>query len=104
MKTNLYFFKLLFLGGNSQNFKNGLIQLMRQTFIASGLLLLSVVVSSGQTYTYSTPGTWYWTCPPNTDSAIVECWGAGGAGGGANLGVNDTAGGGGGGGAWVKAT
>jgi Chondroitinase B/Immunoglobulin I-set domain len=33
---------------------------------------------------YSTPGSWVWICPTNVISVRVECWGGGGAGGGAS--------------------
>ena len=38
-------------------------------------------VSNAQTtMTYSTPGTYTWTCPAGVTTVKVECWGAGGGG------------------------
>lgn len=50
--------------------------------------------------TYSTAGTYTWTCPYDVTSIQVECWGAGGGGGAAQ--GNPSAGGGGSGGGYVK--
>jgi len=49
--------------------------------------------SGGQTFT--TPGTFTWSCPAGITSILAECWGAGG-GGGNGAGGNGGAGGGGG--------
>lgn len=58
----------------------------------------------GQTVqTYSTAGTYTWTCPPGTTSIQVDAWGGGGAGGGTGAtGGTIRTGGGGGGGAYTK--
>lgn len=48
--------------------------------------------------TYSTPGTYTWTVPPNVTSICVEVWGGGGPGGWGAGSVPFTGGGGGGGG------
>jgi hypothetical protein len=49
--------------------------------------------------TFSTPGTYSWTVPPNVTSICVEVWGGGGSGGlGIGSGNNSYVGGGGGGG------
>src|SRR5215472_12827839 len=53
------------------------------------------------TATFTTAGTFLWTCPAGVTSVQAECWGAGGAGG-SGMG-NTTTGGGGGGGAYSKA-
>lgn len=59
------------------------------------------MVGAGQTVnTYSTPGSYTWTCPYDVTSIQVECWGAGGSGGGAS--ANPSAGGGASGGAYTK--
>lgn len=56
------------------------------------------------------PGNYNWTCPEGVTTVQIECWGAGGAGGGAkNLGlgsssINANCGGGGAGGSYVKHT
>lgn len=50
--------------------------------------------------TFSTAGTYTWTCPYDVTSIQVECWGAGGGGGAAQ--GNPSAGGGGSGGGYVK--
>lgn len=61
------------------------------------LTLLSVnVLSSGQSQTYTSGGTF--TAPAGVTSVIVQCWGGGGAGGGNT--TNADGGGGGGGGAY----
>lgn len=68
-----------------------------------GLILLFSTgkVFAQSTQTFSTSGTFSWTCPAGVTSIIVECWGAGGGGGGSD-GNNNTKGGGGGGGAYAK--
>lgn len=53
----------------------------------------------GYTIVYG-PTSDIWQCPPGVFSVAVECWGAGGAGGGMNLGSDG--GGGGGGGAYAR--
>ena len=47
--------------------------------------------------TYSTAGTYTWTCPPGVTSVTVECWGGGGRGGARTTGDNVALAGGGGG-------
>ena len=55
------------------------------------LLLLNSNYSFGQTVeTFSTPGSFTWTCPANVSQITVECWGGGGGE------VGDREGGGGG--------
>lgn len=49
---------------------------------------------------FSTPGLYYWTCPPGVTCIKVECWGGGGRGGDVSTGV----GGGGGGGAYSRSS
>ena len=65
-----------------------------------GAFSFVAVLGMGQTDTYSTAGTYSWTCPEGVTSITVECWGAGGAGGGQNQ--NSDGGGGGGGGAYAR--
>ena len=65
-----------------------------------GAFSFVAVLGMGQTDTYSTAGTYSWTCPEGVISITVECWGAGGAGGGQNQ--NSDGGGGGGGGAYAR--
>ncbi|MFY0482348.1 InlB B-repeat-containing protein [Flavobacterium sp. PLA-1-15] len=72
-----------------------------------GTVLLFVVMMSGGVYgqtTYSTPGTYTWTCPPNVTTIQVEAWGGGGAGGGVGTAALFRVAGGGGGGAYAKST
>jgi len=52
--------------------------------------------------TYSTPGSFTWTCPSGVASAVVEVWGGGGKGG--DDAADGAGGGGGGGGAYAKST
>lgn len=56
--------------------------------------------------TYSTPGTYTWSCPPGVTSVQVECWGAGASAGegesGPSLSPNFNGGGGGGGGEYAS--
>lgn len=74
--------------------------------IITNLLLIALVFLTepgfGQSQTYSTAGSFNWTCPTGVTEVTVECWGGGGAGGG----QNDTrdGGGGGGGGAYSAKT
>jgi hypothetical protein len=56
---------------------------------------------SQTTETFSTPGTFNWTCPAGVTSVDVSCWGAGG--GGSTRSLNGV-GGGGGGGAYAGGT
>ncbi|HVM46536.1 MAG TPA: autotransporter-associated beta strand repeat-containing protein [Candidatus Acidoferrum sp.] len=63
-------------------------------------LALPSAVAWADTATYTTAGTFTWTCPAGVTSVQAECWGAGGAGGSAT--VNTTCGGGGGGGGYSK--
>lgn len=67
-------------------------------------LLLNSNYSFGQIVeTFSTPGSFTWTCPANVSQITVECWGGGGGGG--NSGNSTVNGGhGGGGGAYSKST
>ncbi len=59
-------------------------------------MLFVSCICHAQTYTFSTSGTW--TCPAGVTTITVQCWGAGGAGGSANItGTQVGAGGGGGG-------
>src|SRR5262247_1821407 len=64
------------------------------------LLLHGAPLCWATTDTYTTAGTFTWTCPTGVTSVQAEVW-AGGGGGGAGNGV-DTGGGGGGGGAYSK--
>ena len=67
-------------------------------------LLLNSNYSFGQIVeTFSTPGSFTWTCPANVTQVVVDCWGGGGGGGNsANNTING--GSGGGGGAYAKKT
>jgi hypothetical protein len=56
---------------------------------------------SQNTNTYTTAGTYIWTCPAGVTSVQVDAWGGGGAGGGINTTGVNRAGGGGGGGAYA---
>ena len=47
---------------------------------------------------YTTAGTYTWTCPAGVTSVQVECWGAGGGGAGVGNSANNYLGGGGAGG------
>lgn len=69
-------------------------------FLLFLILILSFESRAQTVKTYSTAGTYYWTCPFDVTSIQVECWGGGG-GGGAAQGL-PSAGGGGGGGGYVK--
>lgn len=73
-------------------------------FVLKFIMIFAMVLSFGvyaQTVkTYSTSGTYYWTAPYDVSSVQIECWGAGGSGGGAT--ANPSAGGGGSGGAYTK--
>ena len=51
---------------------------------------------------FTNSGTWTWTCPSNVISVQVECWGGGGAGGGAVKTNSNAFGGGGAGGGYAK--
>src|SRR5262247_954414 len=64
------------------------------------LVMLLPMMAWATTDTYTTAGTFTWTCPAGVTSVQAEVW-AGGGGGGAGNGV-DTGGGGGGGGAYSK--
>ena len=85
--------------------KKNLFNLQNTKKLYQQLLLLLILFFSGKAWgqtTFSTPGTYTWTCPPNVTTIQVEAWGGGGAGGGTGtLGVVKT-GGGGGGGAYAK--
>ena len=73
----------------------------KNSFFAGVLTVMLMLVCEavwGQTQTFDTPGTYTFTVPAGVTSITIECWGAGGAGGGAYIG----AGGGGGGGAYNK--
>lgn len=70
-----------------------------QLFIS--IMLLYVNGYSQTTQTFSTPGSYNWTCPSGVTSVTVECWGGGGRG--SNRTTNG-AGGGGGGGAYASST
>jgi gliding motility-associated-like protein len=59
-------------------------------------------VNTGETSTYSIPGTYSYTIPACVNTIIVETWGAGGGGGGNTTG--SYGGGGGGGGAYSMST
>lgn len=72
-------------------------------FLLMGLMMMMSGILWGQ-ITYSTPGTYTWTCPPNVTSVQVEAWGGGGAGGGTGTAGVVKTGGGGGGGAYAKST
>lgn len=74
-------------------------QLIAFAFFAAFSLIS--VLGVGQTSdTYSTAGTYSWTCPEGVTRITVECWGAGGGGGV----IGNSGGGGGGGGAYAKTT
>ncbi|MFA5782566.1 MAG: hypothetical protein WC868_09895, partial [Bacteroidales bacterium] len=66
----------------------------------ASLLLFSTanVFAQTTTQTFSTAGTYTWTCPVSVTSVKVECWGGGGGGGV----VANSGGGGGGGGAYAR--
>ncbi len=67
------------------------------------LLMLPFVKGWGQTTaTYTTAGTYTWTCPPNVTAIQVEAWGGGGAGGGVGTAALFRVAGGGGGGAYAQ--
>src|SRR5690242_6227200 len=68
---------------------------MKKNFTLLIFILLVCLKGRAQTTTYTTSGTY--TVPANVYSLVVECWGAGGAGGGVT-GKYSCAGGGSGGG------
>ena len=57
-------------------------------FFSMILVLLFVLVNNGYAQTYSTAGTYQWTCPAGVTSVQVQCWGAGGGGAGATSSTN----------------
>ncbi|MFM7106188.1 MAG: hypothetical protein ACKOW8_11750 [Flavobacteriales bacterium] len=57
------------------------------------LVILNVVLYSQSPSTFSTPGSYTWTCPAGVTTVQVEVWGAGG-GGGNGLGGGSAYGGG----------
>lgn len=70
------------------------------TFAGTSSLSATVLHPTGS-HTYSTAGTYQWTCPPGVYSIKVECFGGGGGGGGGSN-FASTGGGGGGGGAYAS--
>ncbi len=69
------------------------------------LLLIGLVPAAwADTASYTTAGTYTWTCPAGVTLVQVECWGGGGAGGGAHRNTSNAYGSGGGGGAYAKST
>ncbi len=77
-------------------------KLFRQVTILSALICF-VVNGWGQvTDTYSTAGTFTWTCPTGVTSVTIKAWGGGGGGGYAT--GNTSSAGGGGGGAFASST
>ena len=71
------------------------------TSAVAAVQVLDIVISSTN---FTTAGSTNWTCPANVTSVVVECWGAGGAGGSAQGTSNGTTqyGGGGAGGAYAR--
>jgi hypothetical protein len=61
---------------------------------SSGGAVLSYT-NAGSVATFSSNGTFPWTCPTNVTQALVECWGAGGGGGGGSGSEGGEGGGGG---------
>ena len=68
---------------------------------ASGIQVLASTINVTN---FSASGAWTWTCPANVTSVLVECWGAGGAGGSAQgtSGGTPQYGGGGAGGVYAR--
>jgi hypothetical protein len=67
-------------------------------------LVLGFNAMSQTTETFTTPGSFQWTCPPTVTSVTVQVWGGGGKGSSKTAGSNILKGGGGGGGAFASAT
>ena len=80
-----------------------------QTLFSKFLLLFGFIFSffigglNAQT-SYTTAGTFTWTCPAGVTSIQVEAWGGGGGGAGVGSSANNYVGGGGAGGNYSKAT
>ncbi len=80
---------------------------MKRIVLFRALLLsffigLAFIANSQTTDTYSTAGSFTWTCPPGVTSVTVQCWGGGG--GGYDAAGSARAGTGGGGGAFAQYT
>jgi len=73
------------------------------TFIACCVLLLASV-GWADTSSFTSAGTYTWTCPLGVSNVQVQAWGGGGAGGSAHRHTYNSAGGGGGGGAYAAST
>ena len=73
-------------------------------FFSVILILLIVLVNNGYAQTYSTAGSYQWTCPAGVTSVQVQCWGGGGGGAGSSNSSNLYLGGGGAGGNYSRAT
>ena len=91
------------------NVVTGLYSLTAQAVVNSGAVSTSAVAAIQvlpiviNTNNFTTPGITNWLCPVGVTSVVVECWGAGGAGGSAQGTSGGTqCGGGGAGGAYTK--